>query len=223
MTATAIPLPTSHPSPGAARLGAAGALTAVAALVSALAVLPADAGGTSAAAIADRYAADGWLPATVLQVIGVVGVLVLAAALTAVLQGASRPVRALVLAGAAVAAALQLAGHAVIATLAAGTAARGDGDVVLALYDLSSIAFVFGSAGSAVFLAATAAGVLSTRALPRWVGWSAAVGAAVSALASGSLAPAGIFGIHGHLGFAAVVLVYLWLLGVGIALLRRRA
>ena len=221
MAATATPRSTARPSAGAARLGAAGALAAVATLGAALAVLPADAGGTSAAAIADRYAADGWLAATVLQVISVVGVLVLAAALTAVLRDASRPVRALVLAGAAVAAALQLTGHAAIATLAAGTAARGDGDVVLALYDLSSIAFAFGSAGGSVFLAATAAGILSTRALPRWVGWSAAAGAAVSAVAAGSLGSGGLVGVHGHLGFVAVVLVYLWFVVAGIALLRR--
>ena len=223
MTATATPLPTSSRSAGAARLGAGGALGAVAALAGAFVVLPTDSGGTSAAAIADRYAASGWLPATVLQGAGLVGVLVLAAALTAVLAAAPRAVRALVLAGAAVAAALQLTGHAVIATLASGTAARGNGDVVLALYDLSSVAFALGSAGTAVFLAATAAGVLRTRALPRWVGWSAVAVAAVSALGAGSLAPSGAFGVHGDVGFAAVVLVHLWFLAVGIALLRRRS
>ena len=222
MTATATGLPTSRPSRGAPLLGAAGALGAVAALLGAFAVLPADAGGASAAAIADRYAASGWVPATVLQVAGIAGVLVLAAALTDVLRDAQRPVRALLLAGAAVAAALQLTGHAVIATLAAGTAARGNGDVVLALYDLSSIAFAFGSAGAAVFLAATAAGVLGTRSLPRWLGWAAAATAAVSALAAGSLAAGGAFGVHGDVGFAAVVLVHLWFLLAGIALLRRR-
>lgn len=134
-----------------------------------------------------------------------------------------RPVRALVLAGAAVAAALQLTGHAVIATLASGTAARADGDVVLALYDLSSIAFAFGSAGMAVFLAATAAGVLRTRAMPRWVAWAAVAVAAVSAVGAGSLASGGAFGVHGDVGFAAVVLTHLWFLAVGVALLRRRA
>ena len=221
MTVAATPRPTSRPSPSDARTGAAGALATTATFVAALAVLPVDAGGTSTAAIADRYAASGWLGATVLQVAGVVGVLVLAAALTAVLGSAPRPVRALVLAGAVVAGSLQLVGHAAIATLAVGTAGRGDGDLVLALYDLSSVAFTFGSAGAAVFLAATAAGVLSTRALPRWVGWSAAGAAAVSAVAAGSPALGGVFGVHGHVGFVAVVLVHLWFLGAGIALLRR--
>ncbi len=122
-----------------------------------------------------------------------------------------------------VAASLQLTGHAVIATLAAGTAARGNGDVVLALYDLSSIAFAFSSAGTAAFLAATAAGVLSSRALPRSVGWSALALAAVSGVAAGSLATGGPFGVHGDFGFVALVLVYLWFLAAGIALLRRRA
>lgn len=221
MTAPAATLPVSRPPRGAARLGAAGALVAVAALLTAFALLPADAGGTSAAGIADRYAADGWVPATLVQVAGTLGLLVLAAALTTVLGGAGRAVRALVLAGAVLAAALQLTGHAVIATLAVGTAARSGGDLVLALYDLSSIAFAFGSAGTAVFLVAVATGIAGTRALPRWLGWAAAAGAVVAAVAAASLAPGGVFGVHGDVGFAAVVLVHLWYLAAGTVLLRR--
>ena len=78
------------------------------------------------------------------------------------------------------------------------------------------------SADPGQVLTATAAGVLVTRALPRWLGWTATAAAAPSTLAAGSLAPGGAFGVHGHVGFAAVVLAHLWFLGAGVALLRRR-
>jgi len=210
---------------GPARLTAAGGLVAAGALVTSSAVLPADAGGTSAPDIAARYAADGYLPAVVLQATGVVGALVFAAGMAAVLRTAGRSgsaVPSLVLAGGAVAAALQLMGYAVIATLAAGAAGRADADVVLALYDLSSIAFAFGSAGWAVCLAAVAVGIVRSRVVGRWAGWLAGAVAAVSLAAGGSLAPEGIFGVHGDLGFLAVVLVHLALLVISTALLHRR-
>ena len=216
MTATAVPT-SSAPAP--IRLASAGALGAVAALAVSFAVLPADDGGTSASAIAARYAADGYLPAVVLQVTGVLAALVFAAGLSAALR---RPARGLVLTGGAVATALQLAGYSVIATLAAGTAASGSDDLVLALYDLSSIAFAFASGGWAVCLAAAAAGLLRTGLLGRWAAVSAAVVALVCLAATGAVAPDGFAGVHGDLGFLAVVALHLWLLAVGVGLLRRR-
>jgi hypothetical protein len=217
---TAAPPDASRP----ARLAAGGGLAAVAALLASFAVLPADDGGTSAADVVARYTADGYLPALLVQSAGVVGLIVFAAGLAVVLARAAggwTPVPVLVVAGAAVSAALQLTGYAVITTLVAGAAARGGDDVVLALYDLSSIAFAFASAGSAVLLSAAAVGLLKSRVTAGWSGWTAAVLAAVSVVAAGSLANGGFFGVHGDFGFVAIVLVHLWLLSVSVALLRR--
>ena len=71
-------------------------------------------------------------------------------------------------------------------------------------------------------LAGVAVGILRSRALPRWVGWGAAVVAVVCAAATGALAPDGFLGVHGDLGFLAVVLVHGWLLVASVALLHRR-
>jgi hypothetical protein len=64
----------------------------------------------------------------------------------------------------------------------------------------------------------------------RWVftvvarsSWSAVPVAAVSALGAECLAPDGAFGVHRNVGSGAVVLVHLWFLVAGVALLRRRS
>ena len=215
---TTTPL-TAPPVPSPARLAGAGGLATVTALLVSFFVVPADDGRTSAAGIAARYGADGYLLAVVVQAAGVVCLLVFAAGLTAMLARAAggwtaTPV--LVALGAAVSASLQLAGYSVIATLATG---RVGEDAVLGFYDLSSVAFVFASGGTAMLLAGAAAGLL--RLGRRWSGGTAAALAVVSLAAAGSLADAGFFGVHGDLGFLVVVLVHLWLLGVSVALLRR--
>lgn len=209
------------------RLGAAAGLLSVGALLTSFMLLPVDDGGASASAIADRYAAEGYLTATVVQALGVVAALVFAAALAALLRtavAAGSPAPGLILAGASLATALQLTGYAVIATLATGTATRAGDDLVLGLYDLSSITFAFGSAGWAVALAAAAIGILRTRVLGRWAGWTALVASLLALTAAGSLAPEGFFGVHGDLGFLAVMVVHLAILTLSIALLvpRRR-
>ena len=212
--------PTAAPTRAAVRLTSAGGLGAVAALAASFVVLPVDDGGTSASAIATRYSAEGYLAAVVLQVAGVLAALLFAAGLAALLR---RPSGSAVLAGGAVAAALHLTGYAAIAALAAGTAARGGDDVVLALYDLSSVAFAFGTGAWAVCLGAAAAGLWSTRLLGRWAAVTAAAVGLVCLVATGALGSAGFLGLHGDLGFLAVVAVHLWLLAVGVALLRRQA
>ena len=52
---------------------------------------------------------------------------------------------------------------------------EADAATVAPLIDMSGLAFIVGGIPFAVFLAATAAVVLRTAALPRWLGWSAAV------------------------------------------------
>jgi hypothetical protein len=200
----------------------------VAALVAGLVTLPADDASLAAPDIVARYG-DGsaaYLRFAVLEGFGVALFVVFAGALSAVLHragGGRSSLAAVATTGAAVAAALQLGGYALIATLAYGTAERGDDDVVLALYDLSSATFMFAMFGLTIFFAATAVAILRTRALGRTVGWAAAVTALSSLVAAGSVAQEGAFGLHGDVGFFAVVLVHLWVLLAGVALLRRRA
>lgn len=230
MTVPVVPVPTSATAadrPAPTRLAAAAGLLAVGALLASFVLLPVDDGGTSASAIVDRYAADGYLTATVVQALGLVAALAFAVGLAGVLRtavAAGSPAPGLVLVGASLAAALQLTGYAVIATLAAGTAARAGDDLVLGLYDLSSIAFAFGSAGWSVALLGAAIGILRTRVLGRWAGWTALVVAVLALVAAGSLAPEGFFGIHGDLGFLAVMGVHLAILALSVVLLvpRRR-
>jgi uncharacterized membrane protein YhaH (DUF805 family) len=210
------------------RLAAGAGFGFVAALVAGLVTLPADDAGLSAADIAARYG-DGsaaYLRFAVLEGFGVALFVVFAGALTAVLDRAGpgrSSLAAVATTGAAVAAALQLSGYALIATLAYGTAAGGDGDVVLAVYDLSSAVFTFAMFGLTVFFAATAVSIRRTRALGRTVGWAAAVTAVVTLVAAGSVAREGAVGLHGDLGFIAIVLAHVWALAASIALLRRPA
>lgn len=212
---------------GTERLAAVSGLGAVAALVAAIAVVPADPGGTAPSDIAARYAdgSAGYLRAAALEGLSVGLFVVFAAVLGVVLSravGRTSGWPAAATGGAGVAAALHLVGYAAITTLAAGTAATGDEAVVLAVYDLSAAAFALGSAGLAVFLAAVAVLVLRTRVLWRAVGWAAGLLAPLCLATAVSLGDEGVFSLHGDLGFLTLVLVHLWILGTAIALLRRR-
>jgi hypothetical protein len=196
----------------------------VAALVISLITLPADDAHGSAADIIARYAdgSAGYLRYAALEEVGIALFIVFAGGLSAVLHGARAgrsTLTGVATIGAAVAAALQLGGYAIIATLAHGTAARGNDDVVLALYDLSSAVFTSGMCGFAVFFAATAVAILRNRALGRTVGWAAALTAVVTLSAAGE----GALGLHGNVGFLAVLMAHAWVLLASVALLRRRA
>jgi hypothetical protein len=113
---------------------------------------------------------------------------------------------------------LQLAGYTMIANLAYRTAETGNSDVILALYDLSSITFTIASIPLAVLVAATSGGILRTRAATPVVGWSGVVVAALLLASGGSLMRTGLFSVHGGYGFLSLVLFMLWLLVMSIAL-----
>ena len=87
-----------------------------------------------------------------------------------------------------------------------------DSQLAAALLDLNGVSFVLTWAIDAVFLAATAVVILRTGALPRWLGWSAAV-----------LSPALLVGVvfATSFGFVPYVLTILWIVATSIALIRR--
>jgi hypothetical protein len=210
------------------RLWTASGIASVLALVAGLVLLPADEGGDSPADIAARYAdgRDGYLRAAYVEVLSVALFVVFVAAFAAVLrraEGTAAPFAAVAAVAGAVAATLQIAGYTLIATLAYRTAETGDENVVIALYDASSLMFGFAAVPLAVFLAAGSAGIIRTRIAPAALGWFGLAAAAFSLAAGGSLAREGAFSVHEGIGFLALVVFLIWLLATSIALVLRQA
>src|SRR5215213_9178604 len=87
-----------------------------------------------------------------------------------------------------------------------------DSQLAAALLDMNGVSFVLTWAIDAVLLAATAVVVLRSGALPRWLGWSAAV-----------LSPALLIGVAlaTSFGFVPYVLTTLWIVATSIVLIRR--
>jgi hypothetical protein len=87
-----------------------------------------------------------------------------------------------------------------------------DSQLAAALLDMNGVSFVLTWAIDAALLAATAVVVLRTGALPRWLGWSAAV-----------LSPALLVGVAfaTSFGFVPYVLTTLWIVATSIVLIRR--
>jgi hypothetical protein len=98
----------------------------------------------------------------------------------------------------------------------AATSRYGQGidvPVARALHDLAQAAFILTWAVSAVFLGATAVVAVQMHALPRWLGWSAAV-LALAQLAAVALPDSSIPMIPGFL-------FLFWIVAVSVVLLRR--
>jgi hypothetical protein len=87
-----------------------------------------------------------------------------------------------------------------------------DPQLAAALFDMNEVSFVLTWAIVAVLLAATAVVVLRSGALPRWLGWSAAV-----------LSPALLVGVAfaTSFGFVPYVLSMVWIVATSIVLIRR--
>ena len=87
-----------------------------------------------------------------------------------------------------------------------------DPQLAAALIDMNEVSFVLTWAIDAVLLAATAVVVLHTGALPRWLGWSAAV-----------LSPALLVGVAfaTSFGFVPYGLTMVWIVATSIVLIRR--
>jgi hypothetical protein len=105
---------------------------------------------------------------------------------------------------------------ALIATLASMAAEQVDGGVRV-VFNLSNLVLALMQFPIALFLGATAAAALQTRALPRWLGWFGAVVVVVGlAGAAGRLLAA-----NGALGLVGFLLLLTWLLATSIVLTRR--
>jgi hypothetical protein len=106
-----------------------------------------------------------------------------------------------------------------IASLPAALAAFGragegfDPQLIAALIDMNNIAFVLTWATNALLLGATAIVVIRTSALPRWLGWSAAL------IALGLLVAVTMPAADG--AFFPMLLFLLWVPATGVALIRR--
>lgn len=227
------PLTITHPThgqtaahDGAGRLPGLAGLVSLAAMTTAIMIVPADSGGTAPADIISRYAdgSAGYQRATVLESLSIMLLLVLIAGLCDLLRRlpGGQLAATVVGLGGGVLAACQLVGYALIATLALGTAGRGDEAVVMAVYDASAVAFVASYVGLA--LACLGTGVVLVRGAHRrrvvggmslLVGTTATVGASAYA-ATGALSP------HGDLSFLVLLLQLLWMATVSVSMLLRR-
>lgn len=198
--------------------GLAGVLAAVA-LTAAMLLLPVDDGGATPGDIAARYAdgSAGYLRSVLLEFGSLALTAVLAAGLCTWAMRRS-PVAAVAAAlGAALLLTCQLLGYAVIATLALGTAGDGGLDVVMALYDMSTLAFAASSVGLTVMTTAVAVHAWhGHRVLGAWSVVTAVAGVAGAA----SIQPTGLLAAHGDLSFLVVVLQMAWTLAAGVTLLR---
>jgi hypothetical protein len=121
------------------------------------------------------------------------------------------------------AAGILVANGAVLALVYAADEGRNAG-VLRALLELGDAAFIPGGFALAVFLGGTALSAIPTGALPRWLGWPAAVLAAAYVVSLG-----GIFseqdegGALGAAFFVTLLMTFLWVLATSIVLLRREA
>ena len=121
--------------------------------------------------------------------------------------------------GAALVTAVGLAGFASSAVLAFDASRIGD-DSARLLNDLTFISVNLSSIATALALGAFAAAILRGRAMPAWLGWSAAVIAVVHLVAGGAFARSGVFSPQGIGIYLAPVLYYLWVAAASILLLR---
>ncbi|MFD1507760.1 hypothetical protein FE374_08770 [Georgenia yuyongxinii] len=218
---------TQHAADRGVRIAGMAGMTSVAAMAASFVVLPADPGGTSAAAIAGRYA-DGsaaYLTATLLETVSI-GLLCLFVAGVCAALWARRPASVLPVAaaiGGTMLATCQLVGYAVIASLAHGTAAAGDLPVIMAVYDLSSVFFVVANVGLAILGGSTGVVLLTGTPRARTLGWSSLVMAAAGIAGAAAHARDGLASLHGDLGFLVLLTQLAWTAAASVWLLRPAA
>jgi hypothetical protein len=225
-----VPLTTTHTTNDVAhhtgsRLPGVTGVLSVIAMVAAFLVVPADAGGSAPADIAQRYdnGSAGYLRASVFESLSMMLLLVLVAGLCDLLRrhpGGDVAATAVGLGG-GVLAACQLVGYGLIATLALGTAGRGDEEVVMALYDASAVAFVVSYVGLALVGLGTATVLVRARGRLVVGGVSLVVGVA-AAVGSSTYAAEGVLSPHGDLGFVILLFQMIWAVAVSVSLLRHR-
>jgi hypothetical protein len=228
-----IPLTTTRPTRDraaapdpAGRLPGLAGLVSVAAMVTAVMVVPADSGGTAPADIVRRYAdgSDGYLRTTVLESLSIMLLIVLIAGLSDLLRRRSGGDLAATVVGlgGGVLAACQLVGYGLIATLALGTAERGDEAVVMAVYDASSVAFVVSYVGLALACLGTAAVLIRGGSGRRLAGGISLLVGATALIGASAYHAEGALSPHGDLGFLVLLLQMLWSVTVSVSMLRHR-
>jgi len=211
---------------GTGRLPGLAGLGSLAAMITAILVVPADTGGTAPADIIQRYAdgSAGYLRTTVLESLSIMLLLVLLACLCDLLRRlpGGELAATLVGLGGGVLAACQLVGYGLIATLALGTAGRGEEVVVMAMYDASAIAFVASYVGLALTCLGTAAVLVRSTNGHRIVGGISLLVGTAALIGTSAYAPTGVLSPHGDLSFLVLLLQMLWIAAVSVAMLRRR-
>jgi hypothetical protein len=107
-----------------------------------------------------------------------------------------------------------------LALVSAASEAR-DPAAVRALFELDNVMFVPAGFFLAVFLLSAGAGIVSTRALPVWLGWAAAVlGGIMLVSLLGVMSADEEGGPLGIAYFLTLMVSLLWVLGAAVALLR---
>ena len=128
-------------------------------------------------------------------------------------EGANGVLATTTLGAGLVAVAVKFAGFPAAATLSFRASEGVDSQLAAALMDMNNFSFVLTGALNAVVLMGTAAIVIQTLALPRWLGWSAVV-IALGLLAGGAAATSGTI-------FLPMLLYLVWVVVASVILFRR--
>jgi hypothetical protein len=100
---------------------------------------------------------------------------------------------------------------------------RREPEAVRALFELDETVFLVFGWTSAAFYAGAALSSLATGSLPRWLGWVAALLAAVFVVAFlGIFAKSDEGGVLGGIFFVAILVNFIWILAASVMLLRDR-
>jgi hypothetical protein len=169
------------------------------------------------------YAANhaGVLAGTYVHGVAVLGLLWFAATLAGTVRASGQDAMATLIATAsAVTAGAVGLWLMLTATLAFGAGPGQDPGAAQLLYQLRYLAQTFWSLPVAALSGATAVAVLRGRVLPRWHGWFSAATALAFLVGGADMARTGFFAADGDYGFLLFWLLPLWLVVIGIGLLR---
>jgi hypothetical protein len=177
----------------------------------------------SASAIADSFTNHhGWvLLAVAVQGFAATLYLVFACGLGVALYAAEARFEAVTaVVAAAVSTALSLTGLAIIAALGYGVAANADAQTTKGLFMTASLGLTLTNWLIALMMAATAAAVLQSAALPRWYGLASLVTAIVLSIGALTFARDGFFAPDGDYTFFSYGVELLWTATTGVLLMR---
>lgn len=97
-------------------------------------------------------------------------------------------------------------------------------DTTRALYDLSNISFAVIGIPFAVLFGAASISAISTRALPRWIGWLGALIVLLNVAKIFTVFPrSGAFAPGGAFSLVAIAPIWLWTIAVGVVMIKGRS